>query len=158
MEGTKGNPIMTKWKKIQGESIFNLILIALGIFIILESFRVGFGSLKRPGSGLFILFCGMAILSLNGYRLFKASGTEAVFKKREAIKFLTILVPFLAWMILIQFLGYVLVTFLCTLCIAKLLDLPRWRWPLVLSLGTTAFCYLLFDHILYLDLPRGFWK
>ena len=149
---------MTKWKKIQGESIFNLILIALAIFIILESFRVGFGSLKRPGSGLFILFCGIVILSLNAYRLFKASGTEAVFKKREAIKFLTILVPFLAWIIVINFLGYVLVTFLCTLCIAKLLALPRWRLPLLLSLGTTAFCYLLFDHILYLDLPRGFWK
>jgi len=149
---------MTKWKKIHGEFIFNLILIALGIFIIVESVRVGFGSLKRPGSGLFILFCGISIFFLNGYRLFKASGIQSVFTKKEAIKFLTILAPFLAWIVLIKFLGYVLVTFLCTLCIAKLLDLPRWRWPLLLSLGTTAFCYLLFDHILYLDLPRGFWE
>jgi hypothetical protein len=52
--------------------------------------------------------------------------------------------------------GYVLMTFLSTFALSKILKLEGWRKPLILSLGTMGLCYFLFDYCLYLDLPRGF--
>lgn len=148
---------MSKSPRIAAESIFNWFLIPLSLFIIYESFQMGFGSLKRPGSGLFVIFCGSALLILNGAILIRKSGSaiQSIFKAGEMKKFFTIIVPFFAWILLIDLLGYVLVTFLVTLYLAKILGLPGWRNPLLLAFGTALSCFVLFDYLLYLDLPRG---
>jgi putative tricarboxylic transport membrane protein len=149
---------MAKSRQVSAESILNIILIILGIWIIYESFQMGFGSLKRPGSGLFTIVCGFLLLALNGALLIKKSGAriQSVFQAGEGRKFLAIACPFFAWILMIDLLGYVLVTFLGTLCLSKILNLPGWRKPLLLSLGTAFCCFVLFDYLLYLDLPRGF--
>ena len=148
---------MTKSRRIAAESIFNLILILLALFIIYESFQMGFGSLRKPGSGLFTIFCGVLLLVLNGLKLIKGSGSavRSIFTAGEGMKFLIIVLPFLGWILLIDLLGYVLATFLGTLALAKILKLEGWRKPLFLSIGTASTCFALFDYLLYLDLPRG---
>jgi hypothetical protein len=35
------------------------------------------------------------------------------------------------------------------------MKLEGWRAPLAVSAGTALFIYVLFDHWLYIDLPRG---
>jgi hypothetical protein len=52
-------------------------------------------------------------------------------------------------------LGYVIVTLLATLALCKIMLLEGWRKPLAVAIGTSLFIYLLFDHWLYIDLPRG---
>lgn len=151
---------MTKKISISAESIFNALLIFFSLFVIYESWKMGFGTLARPGSGLFVIACGVAILLLNLKILLKKSHpTQAsILTVREKKKFLIILVTFLGWLFFIDWLGYVLVTFLATVYLSKVLGLPGWRQSLLLAFGTALACYLLFDYILYLDLPRGFWS
>jgi putative tricarboxylic transport membrane protein len=148
---------MAKSPRIAAEAIFNWVLVLLALFIIYESFQMGFGSLKKPGSGLFTIFCGALLLLLNGMKLIKGAGSAipSIFSAGEGKKFLIIVLPFFGWILLIDLLGYVLATFLSTLVLSKILKLEGWWKPLLLSFGTASACFVLFDYILYLDLPRG---
>ena len=42
-------------------SIIHFILTVLGLMIIVESVQIGFGTLRRPGSGLFPFLCGIIL-------------------------------------------------------------------------------------------------
>ena len=141
-----------------GELSVNLILIISGLAMMMVSLKIGFGTFKKPGSGLFPFLSGLIISSTSIIVMVKGmlKGDFSLFKAEEIKKFAALVIPFLLWMILIPFLGYVVVTFLCTFCLSKLLGLKGWLHPLGLSLGTTGLCYVLFDYFLYLDLPRGF--
>jgi hypothetical protein len=65
------------------------------------------------------------------------------------------ILTFVFWIIAMPYLGYVIVTFIATYCSCKVMKLEGWLRPLVLSVGTALFIYLLFDYWLYIDLPRG---
>ena len=62
---------------------------------------------------------------------------------------------FSLWILAMPLLGYVLVTLLAVFSFGKIMRLEGWRKPLALSVGTALFIYVLFDHWLYVDLPRG---
>ena len=151
---------MVRPAKPGAESIFNFILLLLALLIIYESIQMGFGTLKRPGSGLFPLFCGAIIMGLNGFLLLRRADSTiaSLFQEGQRWKFFTMIIPFFAWILLIHLLGYVVVTFLCTLYLAKTLKLSGWWQPLHLSACTASICFVVFDYLLILDLPRGFWR
>lgn len=141
-----------------GELLLNLILIISGLAMIIVSLKIGFGTFKKPGSGLFPFLCGSIISSTSIIVMVKGmlKGNLSFFKTEEMKKFIGLIIPFTLWMIMIPFLGYVVMTFICTFTLSKILGLKGWLSPLGLSLGTTGLCYILFDFFLYLDLPRGF--
>ncbi len=145
--------------KLSAETVLNLLLAVLGILIVVESLRIGFGSLENPGSGLFAFLAGLLIFSSNVVLLFKEKPQrrEIVFDDYGTRNFLFIGLTFVLWVVLMPLFGYVALTLVATFGLAKVMNLEGWLKPLLLSIGTTALCYLLFDYILYLDLPRGFW-
>jgi putative tricarboxylic transport membrane protein len=149
---------MDRGARNTSELIFNIVLLIVGGIIIGMSFKLGFGTLKKPGTGLVPLWTGLIILIsaimliIPGARA-KARGT--FFSKQEIITYSLITLVFIGWIVTMPFLGYILGTFLCTYCFSKIMRLPGWLRPFCLSLGTTLFCYLLFDFWFYIDLPRG---
>jgi hypothetical protein len=146
--------------KLEGEGLFNFVQMILGLVIMILSLQLGIGTLKKPGSGLFPFFCGFLILSLGIVIMThkeKTGNNVKVLSDRYAKKNLTLMIiTFILWILLMPFLGYLLVTFIGTYSFSKIMKLEGWPKPLILSAGTTVFCYLLFDYYLYLDLPRGF--
>jgi len=144
--------------KFHAESILNLILAAVGIIIVIESLNIGFGTLKAPGSGLFTFLAGLLIILPNFVMIIrpKATKSEIVFDRYTFKNFLYMAITLVLWIILMPLLGYIVITFIATFVLSKIMKLERWLKPLLLSIGTTALCYVLFDYILYLDLPRGF--
>jgi putative tricarboxylic transport membrane protein len=149
---------MAKRWRIQGESFFNFLLAVLGFLIVFLSVKLGFGTLKKPGPGLFSFLCGLVIFLQSLVLFFFGKRVE----EREdssghtgVKKGFLILATFLFWIILMPYVGYVLITFFATLSFSKVMGLEGWRKPVALSIGITVFCYLLFDVYLYTDLPRG---
>jgi hypothetical protein len=132
----------------------------LGFGIMIFSLQLGIGTLKKPGSGLFPFFCGFLILSLAIVIMIHKEKTENganLLSDRYAKKNLGLMIiTFILWILLMPFLGYLLGTFIGTYSFSKIMKLEGWQKPLILSAGTTVFCYFLFDYYLYLDLPRGF--
>jgi hypothetical protein len=149
---------MDRGVKNTSELIFNIVLLIVGGIIIGMSLKLGFGTLKKPGTGLVPLWTGLIILVSAMVLIIprgraKASGT--FFSKQEIITYSLMTLVFIGWIVTMPFLGYILGTFLCTYCFSKIMKLPGWLKPFCLSSGTTLFCYLLFDVWLYMDLPRG---
>jgi putative tricarboxylic transport membrane protein len=143
--------------KLQGESIFSLALAVLGLFIVIVSLIIGFGTLKNPGSGLFPFIVGLLICIQNLIIVFKNESTgKSLPLDYGQIKILVrMIVTFMLWILLMPFLGYLPATFVIVFSFTKIMRLEGWKKPLLLSIGTTGLCYLLFDVLLYLDLPRG---
>ena len=140
------------------ESIFNFILMIIGIVIVIESLRIGFGTLKSPSSGLFTFLAGLLIFITNFTMIFrgKLGKSEIVLDGYGIGNLLFMSATLVGWIMVMPLLGYVVVTFIATYVLSKIMKLEGWVKPLLLSVGTTALCYVLFDYILYLDLPRGF--
>lgn len=144
-----------------GELIFSSLLFVLGVTIILFSLQIGFGEFTKPGPGLFPLLCGLVLciqsVSLHLFRQ-KEQERENLFGERGAIgKCLLIVVSFALWVVLIPWVGWLPLTFLVTLSVAKLMEMDGWIGPTILAAANTAFSWFVFGYLLAIDLPNGFW-
>jgi hypothetical protein len=143
------------------ETAFASVLTAIGVAIAYVSWGYGFGSLNRPGPGLYPFFVGIAIsfaavLTLAG--TFRRERGLPVLDRESAKTFAMMTATFCFWILAMPVLGYVVVTLVSTFVFAKAVRLEGWRKPAAVAVGTALFIYLLFDVWLYIDLPRGFWS
>ena len=142
------------------EAAFDALLLAAGAVIAYVSWGYGFGSLSRPGPGLYPFFIGIAIVVFAFFTLagnLRTIKTHWVFDRGGRRTFAIMAATFCLWILAMPILGYVLVTLIGTFVFAKAVKLEGWGKPLALACGTALFIYLLFDVWLYIDLPRGVW-
>ena len=150
---------MSALSTFRGPLFLNIVLTLIGVVIMVVSLMLGFGTLKKPGAGLFPFLCGLLIFVESLVLIFskeKTGGTDASSSSYERKHLLSMAAIFILWIILMPWLGYIIVTFLAAFSFSKAIGLEGWRKPFVLATGITGFCYLLFDVYLYVDLPRGF--
>ncbi len=148
-----------KWALV-GEVLFGCLILAFGIVALTGSVQLGFGSLSQPRAGLFPFFAGLMIVIASPIAIVNSiisGGNESEFVlKKDAFRTLAgMIAVFAGWIVAMPTLGYVVVTFAAVLALAKLLGLEGWLKPLALSVATSLATYVLFDRLLYLDLPRG---
>jgi hypothetical protein len=149
---------MPRESRIGLEAAFDILLLAVGAVIAYVSWGYGFGSLSRPGPGLYPFFIGIAIVV---FALFtfganvRAGRAYRVLDSDGARTLAVMTATFCLWIVTMPILGYVLVTLAGTFVFAKAVKLEGWKKPLALACGTALFIYLLFDVWLYIDLPRG---
>lgn len=140
------------------EAAFDVLLLTAGGVIAYVSWDYGFGSLSRPGPGLYPFFVGIAIAAF-AFLILVAnvrSGQSYEVLDREGARTLAVMsATFCLWILTMPVLGYVLVTLVATFVFAKAVRLEGWVKPLAVAGGTALFIYLLFDVWLYIDLPRG---
>jgi putative tricarboxylic transport membrane protein len=149
---------MGKIAKLRLETIFDFVLLVLGIIILIVSWGYGFGSFRRPGPGLYPFLIGGFVLLFSMILLIlelKPKKSEAVFNQGDALTLILMIITFCLWILIMPFLGYVVVTFLATFAFSKIMKLEGWWKPLAVSVSTAFFIYVLFDYFLYIDLPRG---
>ncbi len=140
------------------EIILNILAMILGLLVMGLSWQLGLGSLAKPGTGLAPLLAGGVIfISALLLVLFRGRTHQDTpfFHPQEKKTYLLMTVVFVGWMLALPLLGYILGTFLATFSLAKVMKTPGRLRPFLLAIGTTFFCYFLFDFWLYMDLPRG---
>ena len=140
------------------EGAFAFLLLVAGCAIAYVSWGYGFGSMARPGPGLYPFFLGLAIAVMAFFVLVAQwrSPPELERLPRDAARtFIFMAATFCLWIAAMPVLGYVLVTLIATYAFCKALKLEGAKKPLAVSFGTALFVYLLFDVWLYIDLPRG---
>ena len=140
------------------EGAFDILLVVIGIGIAYLSWSYGFGSLSRPGPGLYPFCVGIAIAAFASLTLIAHVKTRpATVRLASGTRntFLIMTGTFCLWIVAMPFLGYVAVTLIATYAFCKAMRLEGWRKPLAVSGGTALFIYVLFDYWLYIDLPRG---
>ena len=145
----------------QGSSLFWLLL---SISVLIESIRLGVGTLRDPGIG-FISFGSSGLLGILSLILFLRTS----FKKEEAEitpifseklwkRVLWVLIALLIYAGLMPVAGYILSTFLLMNFLFWLLERKKVGWILVFSLLTTITTYYVFSVLLSCQFPSGlFW-
>lgn len=140
------------------ETLFDFVLFVSGIAIVVISVGYGFGSLARPGPGLYPAFLGATIAVCAFFVLiaeFRSATANHQLDRKGATTIILMSATFCLWVLAMPLLGYALVTLLATYAFCKILRLEGWMKPLLVSGGTALFIYMLFDHWMYVDLPRG---
>lgn len=149
---------MQKLPRLPSGFFFALIVPALGIVVMAVSLGYGFGTLKRPGTGLYPFFLGCS-LTLFGTILLTTELRERarapLFAPGGPLVFAAMIAAFCLWVVLMPLFGYLAMTLVATFGFCKIMGLEGWQKPLAVAGGTTAFIYLMFDYWLYIDLPRG---
>jgi|SRR6476620_2345992 len=151
---------MTREPTFGLEAAFALVLLVSGGLIAYVSWGYGFGSMSRPGPGLYPFFVGIAIAVAALFTLvgtLRSSDAHPVLDSGGRRTFAIMTATFCFWILAMPVLGYVVVTLISTFVFAKAVRLEGWRKPLAVAVGTSAFIWLLFDVWLYIDLPRGIW-
>ncbi len=127
----------------------------LSLFVLWESLRLGFGTLKEPGCG-FLSFCAGVILSaLSLVLIYRGWGL------RESRKYLPrrvilALAALFAYSLVLEALGFIVATFFLVGILLQLGESRRW-WVLVgVSALVTFLAYLVFEVLLHVYFPRSF--
>lgn len=142
----------------QIQLLLNIIVMMFAVYIIIHAVvAIGFGSLRSPQAGLFPFISGILILIADITVMFqKSKENEPAFENKSQIrKFLYMVIVFVAWIVAMPILGYVVVSFLVIILIAKIMKLEGWVKPVLLAAGSSILIYVMFDYWLYIDLPRG---
>ena len=144
---------------------FSVFLLALSVFTFAEGWTYPYIRRANVGSGFFPVWISalLFILALaNTAKIviaIKKEGDKPFFTSwnhgvRAAIFFVSLIVYILG----IQYLGMLLATFLYSIFVYKIFDKYTWKSTLPTAIGLVVFVYLIFNLVLGLRLPTGFWN
>lgn len=126
------------------------------------SLQMPIGTFRAAGSGLFPLCLGVLLMALSGAFVLRLLFQEQAGRKTGASgsrALVTRVVPFLgaivAAILLLEVLGYPLMSFLLLAALLRILGMKKWKWNVLLAFGTAGISYLLFVQWLKIPLPKG---
>jgi putative tricarboxylic transport membrane protein len=144
------------------DKITSLFWLLFGIFIVVESVKLGLGKIQEPGPG-FVSFLGGVCLSLFSVVLMvksflvkpKVMDKEARNQIGKRWGFLFALIGVLIYVFIFEWLGFLISTFLLVTFLLKCFEQERW-WKILLTAGVVSLsAFVIFDILLKAELPVG---
>ena len=145
----------------RGSSLFGLLL---SISILIESLRLGIGTVHNPGTGFFA-FGASGLLGILSLILFlKTLFIKGPVKVKPFFfgtlwkRALLVLIALLIYSKLMPSIGYLISTFLLMVFLLCILESNRMRWflwSLIISFLITIISYYVFSILLNLQFPAG---
>ena len=136
--------------------VSGLFWLAVAIFAVLQGLALNLGSLNRPGPGFFPFWGGVVLGVLSAVLIVRShrQATPRPSIRRESWKVLVVVGALLAYLLLVEPLGFVAVTFLFLLLLFRL-ERRGWRFSAVTAAIGTLASYMLFQVWLKTQLPTG---
>ena len=161
---------MTTGKEIAS----NLAVILFGALFLAYTTRYPLDTWESPGPAVFPLIVGTVLTILGAGQLARAlwrsrrkdhhrekhrDGSrplrESILRNSEDGKALRMVAFLVLYLLMMQWIGFFVSTFLFAVVASKLTEKTDWGRPIVLSATLTLCCYLLFEVWLKLSFPRG---
>jgi hypothetical protein len=134
------------------------LALAFGAAAIVESAKLPLGTVRNPGQGFFPWWTSVVIvllaLVLLAQVLTSRSSTSQQ-KPGRIAEVTALLLVLAAYTSLLDFLGYLICTFLLVLFMLRATDRQRWTVALSMALLAAMGSYLVFAIWLSVPLPRG---
>ena len=144
------------------ETIGGLFWLLFSLFISYESYRLGLGKVNQPGPGFLFFWTGIVVAILSVIvivRSFTVKASrekeEATAEKRRLAKIIPVLIALFLYALLMEWLGFILVTLLLFLFILGVVEKKKWLFAAAVSIAVTVLAYLLFEVALQSQLPKG---
>lgn len=139
------------------------VMLVVGLCFIAGGLRCSLGQLTSPGAGFFPLLTGGVLSLLSAVLLVKSilhpdrAGQREDFWLRPASsrKVLNALACLVFYLIALDFLGYIVTTFIFILSLFRWISAKRWTTSLLAALILSMGSYLLFKTGLGVSLPPG---
>ncbi len=142
--------------------VSSIIWMALGGLFVAGALQQGLMRKGVPGPGFLPFFSGLALIFVSLFVLIPALSQREkeesgdFFPERDSFrKLLFALVALFAFGIALEYVGYLLSTFLFMFFIVQLMESKGWRTTGLLALLTAVLSYLLFVVLLEVQLPKG---
>lgn len=139
--------------RISGLVVF---LLAFGIFW--QGRGLSIGSLHAPGAGFFpaLIAAVLVVLSLClVIRGGKREDEEDAVSATSIIRMLMVFVALVGYFLLLEYLGFVIVSFLLMLFLFLWVGRQKWYIAFLSAVLCIALAYVLFEILLKSNLPRG---
>lgn len=148
----------------KADRISGAFWFVFGVFVTLESYRMGLGTLRRPGPGFLFFWAGilMAILSLIvlsrawADRRREALPTKAIFGPIDFWKIALVSASVFLYAFFMESFGFIPVTLLLLLFLLGVIERKGITLSVFISVVVTAVAYLIFEVLLHSQLPKGF--
>ncbi len=139
-----------------------LVWIFIGAILVIGSVKLNWGTIHKPGSGFMPLLTGSLLvifgicLMINNIRMRSAKEESGNVTIREFWRrgFWSILISF-GYLLFLNILGFNLANFLLIFSLLKLLRVPKWLTPLLISFSSAIVSYFIFEVLLKVNFPRG---
>jgi len=152
---------MKPWLRRTGADFWsNLLLILLSGAVIHEAFTLELGTPRNPGSG-FMVFGAAAALGLFALRQFIAAVFSPASPRNTAGtpihwgRVVSVILAVLAYILLLEPVGYLLCTFLLLCFLFQVLETGQWVTRTIVAGVTSVVTYAVFAKALKLSLPKG---
>jgi len=143
---------------LKGPIVAGIILLALGIFVCHQAVQLSLGKASRPGPGLVPFGLGSILILLSFLYIFhflrtqrereESKGHRGLYRTFLAIVILCLSIGLLNW------LGYLISTFLLFLMWLAIIERKKWYVSLSLSLLALVVVYY-FNLLFSVQLPKG---
>ncbi len=140
----------------------SVILTLVGVAFCVYSIRLGTGTVNAPGPGFVPFLAGGLLIVLTIVALIETRPEPKVKKWSELFGgerwrvVLGILGSLFLYALVMDFLGFILSTFLILTFLFKISEGQRWKVALEASILTMVFTYFLFEYFLQINFPKGF--
>jgi putative tricarboxylic transport membrane protein len=152
---------MKPWlRRIGADFWSNLFLFLLSGAVIHEAFNLELGTPRNPGSG-FMIFGAAAALGLFALRQFITAVLSPAGLRSTAGtpihwgRIVSVILAVLAYILLLESVGYLLCTFLLLCFLFQVLDTGQWVTRTIGAALTSVVTYAVFAKALKLSLPKG---
>lgn len=136
--------------------------LCFAIFISIESYRLGLGTLHRPGPGFLFFWTSIALGLMSLVILIRAWSSrkagepkETIFGKQNTLKILLVLISVFLYAMLMETFGFIPLTLMLFLFLLGVVEKKRWPFTVFVSIVVTAGSYLIFEVWLRSQLPKG---
>jgi putative tricarboxylic transport membrane protein len=137
--------------------------LVLSAYFAVESWRLGLGSVRAPGSGFLPFWVAVVVAALTIIQLLREIGTKVaremqpLFRGKLIHNTLYALVFLFAYPILFDKIGFFLCTLLFVSACLRVIGKRRWLVAVSLSIFVAIASYTLFVIWLKIQFPRGRW-
>jgi putative tricarboxylic transport membrane protein len=146
----------------RADRISGIFWLVFAVFVMIESYRLGLGTLRQPGPG-FLFFWGAIVLGIMSLVIVvraggrKKSEQDKSFNLRELNigKIILVLVSLFLYSLLMEKLGFIPTTLLLFIFLLGVAEKKKWFFTISTSVVVTALTYLIFETWLKSQLPKG---
>ncbi len=146
----------------KADRISGFFWLIFSLFVSYESYRLGLGTLYKPGPGFLFFWIGIVIGILSVTVLLRSFGSrkpnevrEIAFKKSHLTKVLLVLISLFLYSLFMERLGFLIVTLLLFIFLLGVVEKKKWSFSVLVSLIVTVIAYLVFEKGLQSQLPAG---
>jgi putative tricarboxylic transport membrane protein len=140
------------------ERISGLVVFLFALLIFWQGRGLSIGSLHAPGPGFFPALIAAVLVILSSCLMIrggKGEGEENPVSRPSFIRMLLVFVALVAYFLLLEYLGFVIVSFLLMAFLFFWVGRQRWYVAFSSAVVCIGLSYILFEVLLKSNLPRG---